>query len=94
MVTMEPGLALVSVTFLTVERFLARPQRGLVIRQEAHSFRKWLTSPVFASEKVAAGEVKVLEDGWTAVTLDRQPSVHFEHTICITESGCEVLTKP
>ncbi len=36
---------------------------------------------------------KVLSDGWTVVTLDGQPSAHFEHTIAITEEGPEVLTR-
>lgn len=37
--------------------------------------------------------VKVLEDGWTAVTTDKKPSAHFEHTIAIMESGPVVLTE-
>ncbi|MDA3902349.1 MAG: type I methionyl aminopeptidase [Desulfuromusa sp.] len=36
--------------------------------------------------------VKVLEDGWTAVTIDGKQSAHFEHTIAITENGPEILT--
>jgi len=36
--------------------------------------------------------VKVLEDGWTAVTIDGKRSAHFEHTIAITENGPEILT--
>jgi methionyl aminopeptidase len=36
---------------------------------------------------------KVLSDGWTVVTMDGQPSAHVEHTIAITESGPEVLTR-
>lgn len=39
-------------------------------------------------------EVKVLADGWTAVTIDGRPSAHFEHTIAITENGPEILTLP
>lgn len=38
-------------------------------------------------------KVKVLEDGWTVVTLDGRPSAHFEHTIAITPSGPEILTR-
>ena len=38
-------------------------------------------------------DVKVLEDGWTAVTRDRSLSAQFEHSIGITESGCEIFTK-
>ncbi|GAM10945.1 methionine aminopeptidase [Geobacter sp. OR-1] len=38
-------------------------------------------------------EVKVLGDGWTAVTCDGGLSAHFEHTVAITDSGPEILTK-
>ena len=37
--------------------------------------------------------VKLLEDGWTAVTRDRSLSAQFEHSIGITETGCEVFTR-
>lgn len=37
-------------------------------------------------------EVKVLADGWTAVTVDGGLSAHFEHTVAITDNGPEVLT--
>ena len=35
----------------------------------------------------------LLEDGWTAVTLDGSRSAQFEHTVLITADGVEVLTK-
>jgi methionyl aminopeptidase len=37
-------------------------------------------------------DVKVLEDGWTAVTCDGGLSAHYEHTVAITEHGPEILT--
>lgn len=37
--------------------------------------------------------VRILPDGWTVVTLDGKHSAHFEHTIAITESGPDILTK-
>jgi len=37
--------------------------------------------------------VRILEDGWTAVTEDGGLSAHFEHTVAITEHGPEILTK-
>jgi methionyl aminopeptidase len=37
-------------------------------------------------------EVKVLDDGWTAVTRDRSLSAQFEHMIGVTEDGVEVFT--
>ncbi len=36
--------------------------------------------------------VKVLSDGWTAVTRDRSLSAQFEHMIGVTETGCEIFT--
>jgi len=38
------------------------------------------------------GAVKMLDDGWTAVTRDRSLSAQFEHSIGITEDGCEIFT--
>jgi len=38
-------------------------------------------------------EVKVLADGWTAVTCDGTLSAHYEHTVAITEHGPDILTK-
>jgi len=37
-------------------------------------------------------EVKILSDGWTAVTKDRSLSAQFEHTVAVTETGHEILT--
>jgi methionyl aminopeptidase len=36
--------------------------------------------------------VKILSDGWTAVTRDRSLSAQFEHTVGVTDTGCEVFT--
>ncbi|MBB1247824.1 type I methionyl aminopeptidase [Rhizobium sp. G21] len=36
--------------------------------------------------------VKVLSDGWTAVTRDRSLSAQYEHTVGVTKDGCEVFT--
>lgn len=37
-------------------------------------------------------DVKILQDGWTAVTKDRSLSAQFEHTIGVTADGCEIFT--
>jgi len=37
--------------------------------------------------------VKVLADGWTAVTKDGSLSAHFEHTVAVTKTGPLVLTR-
>jgi len=42
---------------------------------------------------LGTSEVGLLEDDWTAVTLDHKLSAHFEHTVLITDHGPEVLTR-
>lgn len=37
--------------------------------------------------------VRVLQDNWTVVTKDGEPSAHFEHTVAITAEGPEILTR-
>ena len=62
-----------------------KPGDGPVLRQ----------GMVFTIEPmVNAGrpEVKVLDDGWTAVTRDRSLSAQFEHMVGVTEEGCEIFT--
>lgn len=39
-------------------------------------------------------KTEVLSNGWTVVTRDRSLSAHFEHTVAITDDGCEILTLP
>jgi methionyl aminopeptidase len=39
-----------------------------------------------------SADAVTLKDGWTVVTKDGKSSAHFEHTIAITDNGCEVLT--
>ena len=39
-----------------------------------------------------SADVKVLEDGWTAITIDGSISAHFEHTVAITKNGPLILT--
>jgi methionyl aminopeptidase len=41
---------------------------------------------------IGGPEVKVLEDGWTAITVDGSVSAHFEHTVAITDDGPVILT--
>ncbi|HWJ37342.1 MAG TPA: type I methionyl aminopeptidase [Sphingomicrobium sp.] len=54
------------------------------------------TGMIFTVEpmiNIGRPDVKVLEDGWTAVTRDRSLSAQFEHSIGITDTGCEIFTK-
>lgn len=50
---------------------------------------------VFGAEPVITegeADVRVLDDGWTAVSVDDSRSAQFEHTVLITEHGVEILT--
>ena len=50
---------------------------------------------VFAIEpmvNMGRWESEILDNGWTAVTKDRLPSAHFEHTVIITDKEPEILT--
>jgi methionyl aminopeptidase len=42
---------------------------------------------------VGKPEIKILNDGWTAITEDGNLSAHFEHTVAITENGALILTE-
>jgi methionyl aminopeptidase len=43
---------------------------------------------------LGSAEVRMLDDGWTAVTADGSLSAHFEHTVAITADGPLILTQP
>ncbi len=52
---------------------------------------------VFAIEPMVtmgSWEVRILPDGWTAVTEDGSLAAHFEHTVAVSENGPDVLTRP
>src|SRR6185503_7015351 len=42
---------------------------------------------------VGGYDVEILDDKWTVLTADRSLSAQFEHTIVVTKTGCEVLTR-
>lgn len=41
---------------------------------------------------LGTGKVRILNDGWTAVTIDGKPAAHFEHTVVVRKDGYEILT--
>jgi methionyl aminopeptidase len=62
------------------------PSRGPLLRK----------GMVFAIEpmvNMGTWEVEIMDNQWTAITKDRLPSAHFEHTVAITEEGPEILTR-
>jgi methionyl aminopeptidase len=55
--------------------------------------RSGMTLAIEPMVNLGTWEVGLLEDDWTAVTLDSKLSAHFEHTVLITDHGPEVLTR-
>lgn len=42
---------------------------------------------------LGTADIFLLDDDWTIITADGNPSAHFEHTVLVTKNGCEILTK-
>ncbi|MFH1225881.1 MAG: type I methionyl aminopeptidase [bacterium] len=63
-----------------------QPGKGLELKEG-------MTLAIEPMVNVGRAEVISLEDGWTIATADNSLSAHFEHTVAITEKGCEALTK-
>lgn len=63
-------------------------QRGTGIR-----LRPGMTFTIEPMINLGAYEVELLDDEWTAVTADGSLSAQFEHTVLVTETGVEVLTR-
>ncbi len=61
-------------------------------RGEGHEMRPGMIFTIEPMINLGRPGVKVLGDGWTAVTRDRSLSAQFEHTIGVTESGCDIFT--
>lgn len=54
---------------------------------------KAMTIAIEPMLNLGCDEVDVLDDKWTVVTRDGMPSAHFEHTVCVTDNGPDILTK-
>jgi methionyl aminopeptidase len=52
-----------------------------------------MTLAIEPMTSVGSWEVKILEDGWTAVTEDGSLAAHFEHTVALTEKGVLILSR-
>src|SRR6185312_6558992 len=64
---------------------IGRPGEGIVLRPGMF----FTVEPMI---NIGRPHVKVLSDGWTAVTRDRELSAQFEHTVGVTEKGVEIFT--
>ncbi|MDD5601837.1 MAG: type I methionyl aminopeptidase [Candidatus Izemoplasmatales bacterium] len=61
------------------------PGRGVILRPG-------MTIAIEPMINFGRKEVRVLADGWTTITADGSLSAHFEHTVLITETGCDIFT--
>jgi methionyl aminopeptidase len=61
------------------------PGKGVLLK-------KGMTFAIEPMVNMGNAEVMVMEDGWTAVTCDRKPSAHFEHTVAVGDGTAEILT--
>lgn len=78
------GLGKVFHTSPTVLHY-GKPKTGLIIEEGMF----FTIEPMINAGK---HDVKILSDGWTAVTRDKSLSAQFEHSIGVTSRGCEVFT--
>ena len=78
------GLGTVFHTSPTVLHY-GEPKTGLVLEEGMF----FTIEPMINSGK---HDVKILSDGWTAVTRDKSLSAQFEHSIGVTSNGCEIFT--
>ena len=62
-----------------------KPNTGMVLK-------KGMTIAIEPMLNLGERYVEMLDNDWTVVTRDGMPSVHFEHTVCVTEDGYEILT--
>lgn len=78
------GLGTVFHTSPTVLHY-GEPKTGLILEEGMF----FTIEPMINSGK---HDVKILSDGWTAVTRDKSLSAQFEHSIGVTSEGCEIFT--
>ena len=55
--------------------------------------RPGMTLAIEPMVNMGGSDVVVERDGWTVRTADGRPSAHFEHTVAVTETGADVLTR-
>lgn len=67
---------------------------GYVSKEATTRLRPGLVLAIEPMLTLGRADVKMLSDGWTAVTKDGSWSAHFEHSVAITEKGPVVLSRP
>ncbi len=62
------------------------------VRGKGKKLRPGMVFTIEPMINIGSHEAEILDDGWTALTVDRQLSAQFEHTVAVTPNGVEVLT--
>jgi len=62
-------------------------------RGRGPSLKAGMTLAIEPMTSAGSWEVRILEDGWTAVTADGSLAAHFEHTVALTEKGALILSR-
>jgi methionyl aminopeptidase len=62
------------------------------VRGKGKKLRPGMVFTIEPMINLGSHEAEILTDGWTALTVDRQLSAQFEHTVAVTKMGVEVLT--
>ncbi len=65
---------------------------NFVTRERGPELKSGMVLAIEPMVNVGTHEVKILRDGWTAVTADGKPSAHFEHSVVVREHGGEILS--
>lgn len=60
---------------------------------QGHRLKEGMTLAIEPMVNAGGCDVRILDDDWTAVTVDGSLSAHFEHTIAVTKQGPKILTK-
>ena len=55
--------------------------------------KRGMTIAVEPMLNLGCDDVLVMPDDWTVITADKKPSAHFEHTVCVTDDGYEIMTQ-
>ncbi|HRI86854.1 MAG TPA: type I methionyl aminopeptidase [Candidatus Hydrogenedentes bacterium] len=65
---------------------------NFVMRDKGPLLRAGMVLAIEPMVNAGTQDVRVMKDGWTAVTADGKPSAHFEHSIVVREAGGEILS--
>jgi len=60
---------------------------------QGYTLKAGMTLAIEVMANMGDWEIDIEDNGWTAVTRDKLPSCHFEHTVVVTENGPKILTQ-